>query len=473
MKPVAGDLFCLTKGRSHMVKRALLVGATLLLVSLTVNGCGISKEDNEAVIAEKDSAQAEIQSIRDELEAKYKSLESDYQSLRLDFDILRGKFTQLQNSYSKLEAENGNLQSLPGQHEKVAFYDLPIVTLSGFESVVDWSLTRAQIDGADAAVGDKSLVFMPEGKDRDAFAEVDFTNHRDFRLYNLSYRAKVDDWAKVSSVKWIFRHNSSDAYSGEYMRGMEREMLSNRWYKVTISIPSADWGQISSMEIRITGAPGASIHIDDVQLVPKYAEPFFTFVFDDGLVSQYTIAPPILDRHGYKGTIALSLAHTAKPSYLDTVYYKYGWDLASHTVTHPRLWELSGEEQWYELVASQRWLLEHGYERGSNFFVAPFGLGPGSNAVIDKVFSVYDGYRLEFGPQTAHNDYPNTHVSFRAGIEGVRAAIDRAYENNDWLIIYGHEVGEEAEVTPDDLDAVARYLHELGATVKNPSEVYP
>jgi hypothetical protein len=52
-----------------MSKKWLLVCIPLLSIALLVTGCGVPKEDYDAVIAERDSAQAEIQSVKAELTA--------------------------------------------------------------------------------------------------------------------------------------------------------------------------------------------------------------------------------------------------------------------------------------------------------------------------------------------------------------------------------------------------------------------
>jgi hypothetical protein len=51
-----------------MLKRGLLVGGILLLVLVLV-GCGVSQEDYDAMVAERDSAQAELHSAQVEIAA--------------------------------------------------------------------------------------------------------------------------------------------------------------------------------------------------------------------------------------------------------------------------------------------------------------------------------------------------------------------------------------------------------------------
>jgi len=53
-----------------MIKRWLLLGSILLLLSLLMAGCGISQEEHNAVLAERDSAQAQVSSLERQLKEK-------------------------------------------------------------------------------------------------------------------------------------------------------------------------------------------------------------------------------------------------------------------------------------------------------------------------------------------------------------------------------------------------------------------
>ena len=63
-----------------MRNKGFLVGVALLLVLILTIGCGIPKEDYEALVAERYSAQTELQSVKGELDveqSKVKNLQSD------------------------------------------------------------------------------------------------------------------------------------------------------------------------------------------------------------------------------------------------------------------------------------------------------------------------------------------------------------------------------------------------------------
>ena len=88
-----------------MVKKAFLVGAMLLLTALLASGCGVPQEDYDAVVAEKDSAQAELQSVRSELD----TTQAELQSVRSELDTTQ---TELQSVRSELDTTQTELQSV-------------------------------------------------------------------------------------------------------------------------------------------------------------------------------------------------------------------------------------------------------------------------------------------------------------------------------------------------------------------------
>ena len=92
--------------------------------------------------------------------------------------------------------------------------------------------------------------------------------------------------------------------------------------------------------------------------------------FDDGYLSNYTIAYPVLKKYGYKATVFVSPEpdeHTRQliegiDGFLDTAQIcemvDQGVSIQSHTLTHCVLTELSDEAAMFELAESRRKLAE-------------------------------------------------------------------------------------------------------------------
>jgi hypothetical protein len=106
--------------------------------------------------------------------------------------------------------------------------------------------------------------------------------------------------------------------------------------------------------------------------------------FDDGLIEHYTIAFPLMQNAGLKGSEAVITGHVGdvwndigyrlKPCMtLEqlTELHNAGWDLFSHSVTHPYFSQITADQAFTELTDSQTWIKSQGFE--GYCFVWPFG----------------------------------------------------------------------------------------------------
>lgn len=82
--------------------------------------------------------------------------------------------------------------------------------------------------------------------------------------------------------------------------------------------------------------------------------------FDDGYDNTYTAAYPILKKYGLTATVYVISGFIGKPGYLTemqiTELAKAGWEIGSHTVTHPNLRSLTTIETKIELQESRQTL---------------------------------------------------------------------------------------------------------------------
>lgn len=80
--------------------------------------------------------------------------------------------------------------------------------------------------------------------------------------------------------------------------------------------------------------------------------------FDDGYASVYRFAFPVLQRLHWPGVLNLELAELHSPDGLRPpevrALYSAGWEIASHTLTHPDLTQASAPQLRHELVGSRR-----------------------------------------------------------------------------------------------------------------------
>jgi len=91
-----------------MVKGWFLLGGVLLLVSLLLIGCGVPKEDYEAVVAEKDSALTELQSVKSQLN----SAQAEVSDLEVEVSDLEGKASDLSSELEEKQQQLGDVQRI-------------------------------------------------------------------------------------------------------------------------------------------------------------------------------------------------------------------------------------------------------------------------------------------------------------------------------------------------------------------------
>jgi len=115
--------------------------------------------------------------------------------------------------------------------------------------------------------------------------------------------------------------------------------------------------------------------------------------FDDGRLSQYTNAIPILDKYGFKATFYVVCNYIGmKDGYMDwneiKTLQKEGHDIGSHSMNHVRLEKLSKKNVEYEVGQSKRCLQDHGINAKS--FAYPFDSGTDDKTVINIVAKYYE-----------------------------------------------------------------------------------
>lgn len=92
--------------------------------------------------------------------------------------------------------------------------------------------------------------------------------------------------------------------------------------------------------------------------------------FDDGYTSDYELAAPLLDKHGFIATFYPLHDHTAWGDYMtenqiEALVSEHGWEIGSHSRTHAHLPTLTRDEVRKELA---KWWAE-----GIEAFASPYG----------------------------------------------------------------------------------------------------
>lgn len=119
-----------------------------------------------------------------------------------------------------------------------------------------------------------------------------------------------------------------------------------------------------------------SLHdlLDNIEQQAMLSKKCVILTFDDGYVSNYTLAYPILKKHGFKATFFITAGWIGLPDYLSWDQIKEmdknGMEIGSHTLTHPDLTRMNREQIKFELAESKK-ILEDGLGKSLDFLAIP------------------------------------------------------------------------------------------------------
>ncbi len=106
------------------MKRIVLIGITLLLIVPLFSSCnGISQEDYDAVLAERDAAQAQIATLQsqiDTVQSDLDALQSDLDALQSDLDAANAELTEIEESLYIVSINAGKVRGTT-EKEVLAF----------------------------------------------------------------------------------------------------------------------------------------------------------------------------------------------------------------------------------------------------------------------------------------------------------------------------------------------------------------
>src|SRR4051812_38161979 len=98
--------------------------------------------------------------------------------------------------------------------------------------------------------------------------------------------------------------------------------------------------------------------------------------FDDGYLSHYTHARPVLRRLGWPGVLNLEVNNARTPGDISVRQVRAliaaGWEVDSHTLTHPDLTTLPPDRLRHELTGSRAWL-RRTFHVPVDYFCSPAG----------------------------------------------------------------------------------------------------
>ena len=177
--------------------------------------------------------------------------------------------------------------------------------------------------------------------------------------------------------------------------------------------------------------------------------PLFSFVFDDGNDTDYLIARKIFLSHKAAMSVAVVTDWINAKGRLTADQVRElqadGFQILSHTESHPRLTSLTEEEADSELAGSKTALSRLGIEpRG---LVYPYNM---SNGMVRRIARKYYEFARGGGSMLntdATDRYALHSYSMKHDIERLRGLIDTAYAEKKWLILYHHQIDVKVWMT--------------------------
>ena len=143
--------------------------------------------------------------------------------------------------------------------------------------------------------------------------------------------------------------------------------------------------------------------------------------FDDGMLSQFTYAKPILDNYNFKAIFYIICNSVDKENRMNwnniQILEEEGHEIGSHSMNHKRLSELSEENMKYEIIESKRCLQENGFNVTS--FSFPYNDGDNNESILKIIADNYYIARTASEPL----------MLFHCRNENVEDNDDNKYEN--------------------------------------------
>ncbi|HSH56263.1 MAG TPA: polysaccharide deacetylase family protein [Candidatus Limnocylindrales bacterium] len=206
-----------------------------------------------------------------------------------------------------------------------------------------------------------------------------------------------------------------------------------------------------------------------------FEEPIITVTFDDGYLTTYTKAMPILQKYGIRSTQYVLSGTADNPTYMSweqiANMQRAGHEIACHTIDHSELTGLDDTDLENQIKSCKKELTKR-FGLIKNF-AAPYGSQDArTQAVIAKYFTSQrntigdpkngiDQYDVNLAKNFDRNNIIGVTVRSDTTIEDIQKLIDYAEANNGWLVLTYHQNDDHGSVysldTPQ-MDAQMKYL---------------
>lgn len=270
--------------------------------------------------------------------------------------------------------------------------------LDNFENLNDWTL-----DGLHVSYIEADTVNFKEGKQRlklvakngdKVYTTRDINNHF-LNVKNFMFDVYIYD---ETTLNYITFYITSQKDWSKYFHYTVGSKLLNGWNRIVIKRSDMinnggdDWNN-DMVLLRFASYPidgrDTSITIDNFRYdVTGRAKIIFNF--DDGTIGDL-VAEPILTANNQRAMSFITTSWLGHKDFMALDNLKrlqsIGWDISSHTISHPDLTTLDDNNLTIELNNSYDWFVNNGFQKSAGFIAYPYG--DYNDAVIEKTKQRY------------------------------------------------------------------------------------
>lgn len=235
------------------------------------------------------------------------------------------------------------------------------------------------------------------------------------------------------------------------------------WFTITAGLgltvadapPSIDLRNVTDVQLSIkdNGTGAVTVWFDSLEAVALPQRGKVSLVFDDARDGVFDFALPLAQRLGLQASIAVIVDLVGQPSFMTVDQLRVaerfaGWEVMAHHVTpleNGGFDTLPADDLVAELAGVKTWLLDQGFQRGSEVIAYPYGgFDKASIALVREYFAagrtIIRSHGMETWPPADPYRIRAVSVVPTDTPAVLNALIDRAAKERTWLILVFHQV---------------------------------
>lgn len=267
-------------------------------------------------------------------------------------------------------------------------------------------------------------------------------------IYDYSFFHKSDVYTEVNAEitlatgEVVYRFLGVTFPSSNWTKFSTRVQLPNDAVKVSLYNLLYSVGSITQDGFMLT----------PVQVIP-FNRPIVSVTFDDSLKSLYDVAFPMFKSRNLPATAYVLSGNIGLPNYISVEQFKEmhrnGFELGSHTVTHPHLPFLSSSAAYQELVKSKKDINDLIGVVPQNF-ASPYG--EYNDEIKKQIRTLYRSHRSTDPGYNSKDNFDIYNIKTQNATNKTSPAtvlgwVDTAIKDKTWLVLVYHDIAASGTST--------------------------